>query len=177
MRKATHSGTCQCCGRIQAVTSRGTAKHGYTKDALHGFFQGTCAGSDEQPIEVSTDLLDQQVTICRNWLKLYDQAKLPTDLGPLLVRWVDYSRYIGKKHPEGTVSVTNKDELTEALSRLDAEGKSHSISRYSDPWDQVIKSNARRYFIQANDLRDLLEDLEFRKEDRAGKPLYERLLN
>ena len=54
MPKSTHKATCQACGNVQAVVNGKMAKHGYTVE--HGFFAGTCPGSDEVPMETSTDL-------------------------------------------------------------------------------------------------------------------------
>ena len=56
-RQAINKGTCQLCGRIHKIDLRTglVAKHGYTKQ--HGFFNGTCHGSGELPIEKSCDLL------------------------------------------------------------------------------------------------------------------------
>lgn len=55
--KATHNGTCQVCGAIQAVNAKTNrlAKHGYT--TRWGFFAGTCSGSDEKPFELSAGLI------------------------------------------------------------------------------------------------------------------------
>jgi hypothetical protein len=51
---STHTGTCQACGRRQAVhvNTGMIAKHGYTTE--YGFFNGTCGGSDELPLELDT---------------------------------------------------------------------------------------------------------------------------
>ena len=56
MTKHTHKGTCQACGRVQAVNNKSgmVAKHGYTVD--WGYFSGICQGSDEAPLEQSTDV-------------------------------------------------------------------------------------------------------------------------
>jgi len=64
--KATHNGTCQACGRSQAVKSNGRlAKHGYTVD--YGYFNGTCSGSDKQPLELETSHNLDVVASIRNW--------------------------------------------------------------------------------------------------------------
>lgn len=55
MKKSTHDGTCQLCGRLQALPNGKLAKHGYT--TRWGFFSGTCPGSEHLPYEVSSDLL------------------------------------------------------------------------------------------------------------------------
>ena len=56
MTKHTHKGTCQACGRVQAVNNKSgmIAKHGYTVD--WGYFSGICQGSDAAPLEQSTDV-------------------------------------------------------------------------------------------------------------------------
>lgn len=60
MAKATHTGTCQICGRPQKLPSDMLAKHGY-KVAGYGFFVGTCHGSDSLPYEKSCDLLPPMI--------------------------------------------------------------------------------------------------------------------
>lgn len=60
--KHTHTGECQVCGAHQAISNddrHWIAKHGYSVD--HGFFNGTCWGSDAQPLELSKDLLDEAI--------------------------------------------------------------------------------------------------------------------
>lgn len=56
MTDTTYTGTCQACGRRQAihVHTGKIAKHGYTTD--WGFFNGTCQGSDHPALEQDTDL-------------------------------------------------------------------------------------------------------------------------
>lgn len=60
----THRGHCQACGRLQAVDNAAhhIATHGYTVD--NGYFNGTCGGSNFQPLEVSHTLLDSFVSDC-----------------------------------------------------------------------------------------------------------------
>jgi len=57
----THKGTCQLCGRIQAVNNKTgeIAKHGYTVD--YGFFSGTCRGSGYLPLQQDRAELDSQI--------------------------------------------------------------------------------------------------------------------
>lgn len=52
-RKATHSGTCQLCGREQKLPGGRLSLHGYT--TRWGFFSGVCPGSTWLPFEVSAD--------------------------------------------------------------------------------------------------------------------------
>jgi hypothetical protein len=53
--KATHSGHCQACGRLQKLPHGYLAKHGYT--IALGFFSGTCMGSELPPFEKSCELV------------------------------------------------------------------------------------------------------------------------
>lgn len=53
MARATHSGHCQACGRLQKLPEGSLSLHGYT--VAHGFFAGTCEGSRQLPFEVSRD--------------------------------------------------------------------------------------------------------------------------
>lgn len=57
--KATHSGHCQLCGRLQKLPDGVLAKHGYTKE--WGFFDGTCPGSGFLPYEVSCDQVKARI--------------------------------------------------------------------------------------------------------------------
>ena len=59
MKKATHYGTCQVCGRNQKAPNGLVAKHGYTVDG--GFFNGVCFGSDELPFEQDRTVLGTQI--------------------------------------------------------------------------------------------------------------------
>ena len=55
-------GTCQCCGRQQAVVGGMMSKHGYTVD--NGWFNGVCSGRNHVPLQVSrehTDIIVAQV--------------------------------------------------------------------------------------------------------------------
>lgn len=61
MTKATHNGTCQVCGNLQA-NNLGLAKHGYT--VTYNYFQGTCRGSERSPLELSKDLALQTIDNC-----------------------------------------------------------------------------------------------------------------
>lgn len=56
MTKATHTGTCQCCGNRQKLPNGVLSKHGYTVD--YGWFNGVCYGAGELPFEQSKDLIE-----------------------------------------------------------------------------------------------------------------------
>jgi len=70
----THKGTCQICGRTQAVKKDGTiAKHGYTVE--YGFFDGTCAGSGQKPLQQDRRFLDSLVS---SWAEQGNRIKATT---------------------------------------------------------------------------------------------------
>lgn len=72
MTKATHNGTCQACGRNQAVKADGRlAKHGYTVD--YGYFNGTCSGAEHAPLEKDTAHNVDVVAAVRNWADQQEQ--------------------------------------------------------------------------------------------------------
>jgi len=55
--KGQHRGHCQKCGAIQVVLHTGKlADHGYT--VPNGYFQGTCQGSHELPLQISRVITD-----------------------------------------------------------------------------------------------------------------------
>jgi hypothetical protein len=57
--KATHSGTCQSCGRQQKLPNGKLSKHGYTVE--WGFFSGVCRGAHALPFELSCDLCKEDI--------------------------------------------------------------------------------------------------------------------
>ena len=61
--KASFKGHCQLCDRLQMLPGGKMAKHGYTvaNRGNWGFFNGTCAGSDELPYEQSAALLPPMI--------------------------------------------------------------------------------------------------------------------
>ncbi|QYW02621.1 hypothetical protein CPT_Marzo_079 [Stenotrophomonas phage Marzo] len=56
MNKIQKRGICQVCGREQAVNKGVMAKHGYTVE--YGFFEGTCPGAGNKPLNETRELLD-----------------------------------------------------------------------------------------------------------------------
>lgn len=55
--KATHTGTCQCCGASQRLPEGVLSKHGY--NVKWGFFEGVCKGAGELPYEQSCALIEK----------------------------------------------------------------------------------------------------------------------
>jgi hypothetical protein len=59
--KHTHRGTCQVCGRAQAVANgvNVLAKHGYT--VTWGYFNGVCRGAHNQPLELDKTMTEATI--------------------------------------------------------------------------------------------------------------------
>ena len=64
MTKATHNGTCQCCGRQQAIKNGVLVNHGYVVD--NGWFQGICGGTNRQPLENDTSYAEETIKFCKS---------------------------------------------------------------------------------------------------------------
>lgn len=158
MSKATHNGTCQCCGRKQAVNVRTgrIAKHGYTVD--YGFFDGTCGGSDHLPLEVATDL---NIKTVEAMIKFAAEREAKADgeitKVPVVIREED--AYVWGK--------INK--RTEWLTREQYEAK-QSYYRFDDEV-QALRFSLRR---TAEIVRKDAADLDALRDKVHGQPLIAR---
>ena len=54
-KKATHIGSCQCCGSVQKLPGGVLSQHGYR--VLWSSFHGVCSGSGKLPYEQSCELI------------------------------------------------------------------------------------------------------------------------
>jgi len=94
MERATHVGSCQCCGRVQKLPGGLLSKHGYSVE--WGFFQGVCVGAATLPYEQSCDLIKGFVESARK-----GKAGIEADIDALLrpatepVGW--YHEYIPRQ--------------------------------------------------------------------------------
>ena len=149
MTKATHNGTCQICGNEQAVTAKGyIAKHGYTVE--FGYFEGTCPGSGELPLEkgeaAALDMmlhLDNQAE--RDELDAKGEIKTARVL----------TRDLRKRSV-----VVNREEY-EAMG-------------YLRSWDSVCDLERTRLKRQAQFARKFCREIEERKDRIFGTPLKPR---
>lgn len=66
-------GRCQACAKLQALTKGRMALHGYTVD--HGYFNGTCAGAGNPPLQTHRDFADEVlIDILKDCDRLEDAA-------------------------------------------------------------------------------------------------------
>jgi len=63
MAKATHTGTCQCCGATQKLPNGDLSKHGYTLE--NGWFNGTCLGAGSMPFEQGKGLIEKFIEMAK----------------------------------------------------------------------------------------------------------------
>ena len=59
MKRATHIGECQVCGRQQTLPNGKLSKHGYA--VMDHYFVGACPGSRNLPFEQSKDLVERHI--------------------------------------------------------------------------------------------------------------------
>lgn len=155
MTKATENGHCQCCGRIQAITPRGVAKHGYTTD--YGFFNGTCSGSDRLPLEIDCSLNNATVSSLRGWaIEREAEADGEITMVPCttyerdrwgkrvsIVLWLDQAQYTADK-------------------------------RFYGSWDHAVQSHRFSLRRKAELARAQASDLETLRDRVHGQPLIAR---
>lgn len=97
MNKATHSGTCQLCGRFQKLPGGRLSSHGYT--VQWGFFSGTCPGTGFLPFEISTDRIEAAIERAEVAAASADEraGTLRNDPSPAAV-WIARGEYVGRKY-------------------------------------------------------------------------------
>ena len=155
MTKATHNGTCQCCGRLQAFGKRGIAKHGYTTE--WGFFNGTCGGSDHQPLELETALNIKTAQAIRDFADKLE-AKAAGDIVEVPVRKRESDLY-GRRRT-----------VTEMMDRAQFE----ATQPYYSKFDSAVESYRSQLERQAANLRREADDLEQLGDKVHGQPLKAR---
>ena len=153
---ATHNGTCQCCGSIQAVTKRGLANHGYTVD--YGFFNGICQGANKKPLEEDHTETDKIIVALEERIKMLQDA-------------------LDNFNPETSkmmFSVPTGERWKTKIEWYTAEeARENGITEYT------IKYGApeRTVYNYTNQIKGLTSHKEMMiklKEERFGQPLYER---
>lgn len=156
-RTATHNGHCQCCGRLQAHTPRGIAKHGYTTE--YGFFNGTCSGSDRQPLELDTALCDATIAALGHWA----DERVAASHGeitevPVSVRRAD-------KYGRRTTTTEWVDQPT---------FEAHHAKGYLHGWESAVNQQRASLRHHAASVRARAADLEVLKARIHGQPLIAR---
>jgi hypothetical protein len=156
---STHTGTCQACGRCQAVhvNTGMIAKHGYTTE--YGFFNGICGGSDHLPLELDTALNVATVAALRKFADEQDAkaegviTKVPVDV------------YTGEQGAYG-----RRERTTKMMDRAEFEA-SQPRWEYFDDKVMLIRVRLRRMAEGVRADAQMLDDLRGKVH---GQPLQER---
>lgn len=160
-RRATHNGTCQACGRVQAVIPRTgkLAKHGYTVD--WGYFDGVCYGSDELPVEHGTDVLDRtaaNLTAQAETADAYTVDTIPA------VTYREFKGYHGKRQHYETHRFTTEAEW----------GAFRKTRNVGGTWASQCRAEVERFKSFAERCRTHVAFLAQLKSNRYGQPLFPR---
>lgn len=162
--KATHNGTCQCCGNSQAVNPF-LAKHGYTVD--FGFFNGVCMGADHAPLEESRVLCDsvcEQLTKSGNDLLAKTVADVPT-----VVISIKFGGFRNQRTHE--TIVTNQEDITRACEEGEhatAYKRSYGYGGYGK-FEKLQERELARYHRHGKQQLDHAEMMQKRADETTGK--------
>lgn len=176
MTKATHNGTCQVCGRTHAHRPNGLAQHGYTVD--YGYFQGVCHGSQNAPIETSTEILDATVARLRRDAARLRTASTPetvTALGPVAAtfRLTPWAKDVEHAHFEN-------EAMFKRRMAQEPDTRKHLARSYychgddAALWLAIAKRVASGYAVRAAALVAHADMLGSLKATRHGQPLIPR---
>lgn len=156
-RTATHNGTCQACGRQHAVNVKSgkLAKHGYTVD--WGFFNGTCSGSDNLPLEQDAEL---NLAIIKQLTEQAAQLDIEAEGEITKVQIKVGHKWVGRK-------AVPQYKLVD---RAEFEATRPSYEKF-DREVELVRTRLRR---QAELFRSHAADLDRLRESRHGQPLIER---
>lgn len=173
MTKATHNGTCQACGRQHAVNTKTgkVAKHGYTKQ--HGWFSGTCAGSDRAPLEVSKDYAIKTV------------HQVATQAAEIEKRCADAStieevethvrnQKLSQRRGYSVFDYVMMNREAWVSHFLSARNHVTEESAIEYHWPEMQKGEARLGRRKAAMMREFIKDLRNLIDARYGQPLIER---
>jgi hypothetical protein len=151
-KKATHRGTCQCCGRLQKLPGGLLSKHGYTVD--WGYFNGVCWGAHHQPLELDRKILDGAI------LRLNEEAEYALTHDPVNVvcNVARERRYVGRRsvHSGGEVAFDDFEAFRAlALERKDGwrlqgwrrgfEYSGELAEKYGSPEEQEERLISEKY--------------------------------
>jgi hypothetical protein len=155
---STHTGTCQACGRRQAVhvNTGMIAKHGYTTE--YGFFNGTCGGSDELPLELDTAVNVATIAAMVKFAEKHEAAA-EADITKVLVEFGPYRFDRNRRFRE-----------TKMVDRAEFEA---TQPRYAD-FDRQVEIARMKHRSIARGVRADAEMLVNLRETVHGQPLQER---
>ncbi len=169
MAKATHNGTCQACGNVQANTPNGIAKHGYTVD--WGFFNGVCPGSDRPALEISRHYADGTIQRLEDGADQLEALTL-ADITEVTAKWASRSSF--NKNPAESHVITSQFDIDWIIahgSRAVVNGTRWNNDGYPVGLQQRELAAKHR---QASQYRKHVETLRGLIATRHGQDLYPR---
>lgn len=165
MSKATNNGTCQVCGRSQAaIGDASMAKHGYTVDM--GFFSGTCAGSDLNPIEHSHGYTDRTISELTKratkieGMTIYDIPEVNIEIR------ISVSAFV---HEKETVTFTCEADVAHHIAT-----HKYGSRQHGQTFDKLRERDLWRLNSTARQMRSHVEFLKKLITTRYGKDLMPR---
>lgn len=172
--KAKNNGTCQVCGRMQAVKASGLAKHGYT--VQWGFFSGTCSGAGEAPVEESTAILDATVSrLSAAAARLEGTEPSQIEEVDIEVENPDYDPWGRGRARKTHVSVSmDRAQFEEHRAQEIEAGRGFSRGWNRRTWEQEQETQHARMRQWAREMRGHCATLERLKASRHGQPLEPR---
>lgn len=95
MKKTAHTnrGTCQLCGRVQAVnnTTGAIAAHGYKVKG--GYYSGECPGTNQLPAEMSIDITQQAMGIATKRAQSMQVAIVDFKAGTRTPEFIEHTKW------------------------------------------------------------------------------------
>lgn len=164
MTKATHDGTCQACGNVQAMSlgnQTTLAHHGYTRQ--DGWFSGSCQGTYAPPMEHDSAVTSRIVKECEERVAEIDE-------------WLDKDiLQLGSVGVKYTTSQWAADQTKQCWSEADHAAIDADIeANWIEPWPRALRAQRARLKMQRDQLADLAVYLIELRHQRQGKPLYSR---
>lgn len=159
----THRGTCQACGKVQAVdnTSKLIAKHGYK--VAYGAFQFVCNAADMKPAEFDTTYTHTTIVSCLESAVHHDSCVPPLKGGEVVP--ATFERWNGKK----VVKTRTKWGMRESFGGYDTLPIEQATA---DERKSRIAGQIRYHELQAEGLRDHVQFLRTHVLIRLSQPLY-----
>lgn len=152
---ATHDGICQICNRPHAFNKKTgkIAQHGYTVE--YGFFNGVCAGSDEQPLQNDRTIADKMI------LQLTSASR---SLNAQIQKGSTAIKHIRRSHRDD-----NKLFTAETWSETDMR-----FNYYRDTWGEAQQRELKDMERRAMSFREFAIDIACRADEIFSTPLTER---
>ena len=178
MKKATHEGTCQVCGKLHKLP-HGLSVHGYTVD--FGFFSGVCRGSYGKPFEKSHDLISKSITDAKNLIEEHKTAIQELSTAPKVIwkrqynwkgqPWSKYNFKVVEVEEENSVIGGDyiKPVVEESKFRSEAETlKLHSLKNIyinrKSANEVLVEKNRERVFFLKREITKLEEYINWQNK-------------